>query len=93
MSKSRAAIIGTGNIARQHVKGLQAHAAQIGAVLADMAQGTVPLTAGREARNTIDLLTAIYKSSFTGLPVARGSIVAGDPFYSSFNGGHPGLRP
>lgn len=63
------------------------HAAQIGAVLVDMAQGTMPLTAGQEARNTIELLCAIYKSSFTGQAVSRGSIVTGDPFYSSFNGG------
>ncbi len=69
------------------------HAAQIGAVLMDMNQGTVPLTAGPEARSTIELLTAIYKSSFTGQIVTRGSIVVGDPFYSSFNGGHTGLRP
>ncbi len=64
------------------------HVAQIGAILDDIAHGTVPVTAGDEARRTIELLTAIYKSSFTGLPVERGSIVAGDPFYNSFHGGH-----
>jgi len=63
------------------------HDAQIGAVLRDVRSGTVPLTAGVEARNTVELLTAIYKSSFTGLPVSRGSITPGDPFYASFHGG------
>lgn len=63
------------------------HTAQIGAILADLAHGTLPLTAGDEARRTIELLTAIYKSAFTGQPVARGSIVAGDPFYAAFHGG------
>ena len=62
------------------------HTAQIGAILDDIANGTVPVTAGIEARRTIELLTAIYKSSFTGRPVDRGSIVVGDPFYSRFNG-------
>lgn len=63
------------------------HEAQIGAVLRDVRAGSRPLTAGIEARNTVELLTAIYKSSFTGLPVDRGSIAVGDPFYASFHGG------
>ena len=69
------------------------HDAQIGAVLRDVRSGSVPLTAGVEARNTVELLTAIYKSSFTGLPVARGSITEGDPFYASFHGGRSLLPP
>ena len=64
------------------------HTAQIGAILTDITAGTLPLTAGDEARRTIELLTAIYKSAFTGLAVTRGSIVAGDPFYTAFHGGH-----
>lgn len=63
------------------------HEAQIGAVLRDVKARAIPRTAGIEARNTIELLTAIYKSSFTALPVERGSIKVGDPFYASFHGG------
>lgn len=69
------------------------HEAQIGAVLRDLRSGTSPLTAGVEARNTVELLTAIYKSSFTGLPVERGSIGVGDPFYASFHGGRSIVTP
>ena len=63
------------------------HNAQVGAILDDIRLGTLPLTASEEARRTLELLTAIYKSAITGLPVACGSIVAGDPFYNSFHGG------
>jgi len=63
------------------------HEAQIGAILGDVKARAIPRTAGIEARNTVELLTAIYKSSFTGLPVERGSIQVGDPFYASFHGG------
>jgi predicted dehydrogenase len=64
------------------------HGTQL-AVLADnIRQRTVPLSAGAEARRTIELLTAIYKSAYTKQPVAAGSIVAGDPFYARINGGN-----
>jgi len=63
------------------------HTTQIGAILTDIIRGTVPLTAGDHARRTVELLTAIYKSAFTGQAVARGSIIAGDPFYDAFHGG------
>lgn len=63
------------------------HAAQLGALVADMDAERRPLTSGHEARRTVELLTAIYKSAFTGEIVRAGSIVAGDPFYHSLNGG------
>ena len=69
------------------------HTVQIGEILTDAASGTPPLTAGVQARRTIELLTAVYKSAFTGQVITRGSIVAGDPFYGSFNGGHTKLCP
>jgi hypothetical protein len=46
-----------------------------------------PLTSGDDARRTLELLTALYKSSFSGLPVTRGSIKPGDPFYTALHGG------
>ena len=46
-----------------------------------------PATGGTAARGTIEFLTAIYKSAFTGGPVTRGSIQPGDPFYAAFHGG------
>jgi predicted dehydrogenase len=62
------------------------HAAQLGALVANMDTRTRPLTSGHEARRTIELLTAIYKSAFTGEIVQAGSIRTGDPFYHAVNG-------
>lgn len=63
------------------------HAAQLSALVANMDAGTRPLTSGAESRRTVELLTAIYKSAFTGEVVKAGSIDAADPFYRSINGG------
>ena len=52
-----------------------------------MDAGRRPLTSGPDARRTLELLTALYKSAFTGQPVTRDSIRPGDPFYSALNGG------
>jgi predicted dehydrogenase len=64
------------------------HGAQLATLVAAMDAGTPPVTGGAVARGTIEFLTAIYKSAFTGAPVARGSIRPGDPFYASLHGGY-----
>jgi predicted dehydrogenase len=63
------------------------HGAQLAALVADMDEGRRPLTSGLEARRTVELLTAIYKSAFTGETVPAGTIVPGDPFYAAIHGG------
>jgi predicted dehydrogenase len=63
------------------------HGAQLNALVANMDAGTRPLTSGPEARRTLELLTAIYKSGFTGEIVRAGSIQPGDRFYSAVHGG------
>jgi predicted dehydrogenase len=63
------------------------HAAQLHAFVANMDTNTRPLTSGHEARRTLELLTAIYKSAFTGEIVRAGSIRPGDPFYAAVHGG------
>lgn len=63
------------------------HGAQLESVVASMDANTPPATGGAAARGTIEFLTALYKSAFTGAPVARGSIQPGDPFYSALHGG------
>jgi predicted dehydrogenase len=63
------------------------HAAQFAEFLADRDAGRRPLTSGDDARRTLELLTALYKSAFTGRPVARNSITPGDPFYTALHGG------
>jgi predicted dehydrogenase len=64
------------------------HAAQLAEFVGDMDARRRPLTSGEEARRTLDLITALYKSAFTGQIVRRGSIVPGDPFYAALHGGH-----
>ncbi len=63
------------------------HAAQLNTFVADMDANTRPLLSGPEARHTLELLTALYKSAFTGAPVARGSIKPDDPYYRAIHGG------
>jgi len=62
------------------------HGAQLNAFVSDMDAGRRPLTSGDQARLTLELLTAIYKSGFTGEIVTRGSIKPGDPFYTALHG-------
>jgi predicted dehydrogenase len=62
------------------------HTAQLAAFLADVDDGRRPMTSGDDARRTLELLTALYKSAFTGQPVTRSSIRKGDPFYSVLHG-------
>jgi predicted dehydrogenase len=62
------------------------HGAQLAALVEDMTHNRRPLTSGGEARQTLELLAAIYKSAFTGETVMRGSIQPGDPFYSNLHG-------
>lgn len=63
------------------------HGAQLSTLIADMDAKRRPLTSGEEARKTLDLLTAIYKSAFTDATVKRGSIGPGDSFYTALHGG------
>jgi predicted dehydrogenase len=63
------------------------HAAQLAAFVADMDARRRPMTSGEDARRTLELLTGLYKSAFTGRPVTRGSIKPGDPFYNALHGG------
>lgn len=64
------------------------HAAQLAELIGDMDTLRRPLTSGEDARRTLDLLTSLYKSAFTGEVVRRGSVVPGDPFYTALHGGH-----
>lgn len=67
------------------------HAAQLAALVTCLDTGARPPTSGLEARRTLDLLSAIYKSAFTGETVRANSIPPGDRFYAAVNGG--GRRP
>jgi len=65
------------------------HGAQLNEFVRNLDEGTRPLTSGQEARRTLELLSAIYKSAFTGAAVRSGSIQPGDPFYAAVHGGGP----
>lgn len=65
------------------------HGAQLNEFVRNLDEGTRPLTSGQEARRTLELLSALYKSAFTGAVVRAGSIQPGDPFYAAVHGGGP----
>jgi predicted dehydrogenase len=62
------------------------HTEQLKVLLDCMDRGEAPPVQGQEARRTLEFITALYKSGFTGQRVRRGSITPDDPFYSSLNG-------
>ncbi len=62
------------------------HTAQLAALLDSMDRNERPLVSGVEARRIVEFIASLYKSAFTRLPVRRGSITPGDPFYASMNG-------
>ncbi|WP_221029741.1 Gfo/Idh/MocA family protein [Actomonas aquatica] len=63
------------------------HGAQLNEFVRNMDRGECPRSSGADARRTIELLTAIYKSAITAQPVLRGTIEPGDPYYSNLHGG------
>jgi predicted dehydrogenase len=62
------------------------HGAQLAAVLDALAAGTPPPVTLADTRPTMELIAAIYASAFTGLPVVRGDIDPGSPFYHRMDG-------
>lgn len=66
------------------------HTAQLAVLLDAMERGERPPVSGREGRETLELVTALYRSAFTGLPVTRDQLGPDDPFYHHLHGGVPG---
>ncbi|WP_136518033.1 Gfo/Idh/MocA family protein [Cellulomonas telluris] len=62
------------------------HGVQVGAILDALDASTTLPVSLREARDTLDLVAAIYASAFTGRPVRRGEITEGNPSYTSMAG-------
>jgi predicted dehydrogenase len=62
------------------------HLAQLTAVLDALDAGQEPPVRLTDARTTLELVAAIYKSSFSGRPVARGEIASDDPFAQRMDG-------
>jgi predicted dehydrogenase len=69
------------------------HAAQLPLLLDAMERGERPPVSGRAGRETLELVTALYRSAFTGLPVTRDQLGPDDPFYHRLHGDLPGWAP
>jgi predicted dehydrogenase len=63
------------------------HGAQLPYVLDAMARRERPPVSGRAGRETLELVTALYRSAFTGQPVRREQLGPDDPFYHRLDGG------
>ncbi|WP_214410761.1 Gfo/Idh/MocA family protein [Sphaerisporangium fuscum] len=63
------------------------HAAQLAALLDSYERGERPALSGAEARRTLEFVTGLYASAFTGRPVRRSEITLDDPFYHRLDGG------
>lgn len=62
------------------------HRAQYAAVFDALEAGTPPSVTSAEARDTLELVAAIYASAFTGDRVRRGDIGPDSPFYRRMDG-------
>ncbi len=56
-------------------------ATQIAEFYRDLYADRPPLTTGSERRRTVEFITGLYKSAFTGTAVTPASITADDPYY------------
>ncbi|HET9171953.1 MAG TPA: Gfo/Idh/MocA family oxidoreductase [Actinospica sp.] len=62
------------------------HTAQLPHLIDAWEQGRRPPMSGAEGRATLELVTAIYRSAATGLPVRREDLGPHDPFYHRLDG-------
>ncbi|WP_326851670.1 DUF6807 family protein [Actinocrinis sp.] len=69
------------------------HTSQLRYVLDAMERGERPPTSGPQGRAALELITALYRSAFTGQPVLRSQLGPDDPFYHQLHGGVPGWAP
>jgi len=65
------------------------HSAQLSVLLDAMERGERPPLSGRQGRETLELVTALYRSALTGLPVTRDQLGPDDPFYHHLHGDMP----
>jgi len=66
--------------------GASGHAAQFHALFDALNAGVVPDVTVQDARDTLELVTAIYASAFTGERIRRGQIGPDSPFYQRMDG-------
>ncbi|ASO20996.1 putative dehydrogenase [Actinoalloteichus hoggarensis] len=69
------------------------HGAQLTLVLDAMERGERPPVSGDQGRETLELITALYRSALTGAVVRRDQLDPADPFYHRLHGDIPGWAP
>jgi predicted dehydrogenase len=69
------------------------HTDQLTALLDCYERGERPETSGPGGRLTLELITGLYRSALTGLPVRRDDLCPDDPFYHRLHGDTPGWAP
>ncbi|MBE1878755.1 Gfo/Idh/MocA family protein [Myceligenerans pegani] len=69
------------------------HTAQFVPTYQAFATGETPPVTVDDARGTLELAAAIYRSAFTGAPVRAGQIGPDDPFHESMRGTGPEWAP
>jgi predicted dehydrogenase len=62
------------------------HTAQLPYILDAIRKGERPPLSGAQGRETLELVAALYRSAYTGIPVRRGEITPDDPYYRSMHG-------
>jgi hypothetical protein len=62
------------------------HAAQLTSLLDSFQRRERPEASGSQGRRTLEFITALYKSAFTGGSVRREEITVTDPFYHRLRG-------
>ncbi len=62
------------------------HEAQFAELFASLRAGRRPAATGAGLRRTLEIVTGIYASAFTGKRVARAELTADNPFYHRLNG-------
>lgn len=65
------------------------HTTQLDELLNDMQAGRRPVTSGAGGRQSLELITGMYKSALTGRPVTRAELGPDDSFYQHLHGGDP----
>ncbi|MCF6521910.1 Gfo/Idh/MocA family protein [Streptomyces sp. JJ36] len=69
------------------------HAAQLPHLLDALERGVRPPASGPAGRAVLELITALYRSAFTGQPVRREELGPHDPFYHHLHGDTPEWAP
>lgn len=69
------------------------HTAQLPYLLDAMERGERPPLSGPAGRESLELVTALYRAAFTGTPTRRADLTPDDPFYHRLHGDVPGWAP